>query len=368
MLLSATVLQSIGYVCIAILALLGMVVVHEFGHYLAGRILGFKILEFSIGFGPAIFKHKGKKNGVIFSIRPFPLGGSCRFKDEDADSVDGDSFNSKAPWKRLIVLFAGAFFNFIAALIVITLIFTFYGQVLPRIDKVNYDSSNIGVLQEGDIILSVNGKQLNILMQSDWSNAFGGNDDSANIKVLRDGKTVALSIKKSYCVVGNYDENGVFTPELNENGTTKTAWLFGFSSIMGPQRLGFFRSLGRSFSFMFHMVGTILSVLGSLITGQIGLENAGGPITTISVMSTAAEAGFGVFAYVICLISANLAVMNLLPLPALDGARMVFCTIEWIFKKPIKKSIEGAIHATGFLLLLAFAIFADVFRLLTVGL
>ncbi|MDR0696631.1 MAG: site-2 protease family protein [Christensenellaceae bacterium] len=368
MLIAATFLQSAGYIAIAIGALLAMIVIHEFGHYLAGRLLGFKILEFSIGFGPAIFKRKGKKNGVVFSIRPFPLGGSCQFLSEDASSDDPSAFNNKEPWKRLIVLFAGAFFNFIAALIIITLIFTFYGQLLPTISNVYDDSSNKEILLEGDAILTINGKQMNIVMADDFQEAFSNVNNTVELGVLRNGKIIKLTLTKSECVLGSYDENGVFTPELDESGNEQTAFMFGFTSAITAQRLNFFHALGRSFSFSFFLVGKILEAFAMLFTGKIGLENAGGPITTISLMSTAASSGFAVFSYVICLISANLAVMNLMPLPALDGSRMVFCLIEWIFKKPVKKSIEAAIHVTGFFLLIGFAVFADVFRIFTVGL
>ncbi|MDR0751456.1 MAG: site-2 protease family protein [Christensenellaceae bacterium] len=369
MFIGAAVLQTIGYVAIAIGALLAMIVIHEFGHYLAGRLLGFKILEFSIGFGPAIFKRKGKKNGVVFSIRPFPLGGSCQFLSEDEENDAPDAFNNKAPWKRLIVLFAGAFFNFIAALIIITLIFTFYGQILPTVVNVFSDSPNAGILMEGDAILSVNGKQMNIVMADDFQKAFSEVGESVELKVLRDGKVRKITLTKQDCVLYSYDaDTGTYKPDLDENGDEIKGHVFGFNTIIYPQKINFFQALGRSFSFSFFLVGKILAAFGMLITGQIGMENAGGPITTISLMTTAASSGFSVFSYVICLISANLAVMNLMPLPALDGSRMVFCLIEWIFKKPVKKNIEAAIHLGGFFLLIGFAVFADVFRILTVGL
>ena len=104
--------------------------IHEFGHYISGKILGFKINEFAIGFGPRIIKIKNKKNGEIFSIRPFPLGGFCQFEgeDEESDKDNIGAFNNQAPWKRLIVLFSGAFFNFLSAIILIPFVFTFFVQ------------------------------------------------------------------------------------------------------------------------------------------------------------------------------------------------------------------------------------------------
>ncbi|MFA5449367.1 MAG: site-2 protease family protein [Clostridia bacterium] len=367
MLIGATfagVMSTIGYIALAILALMFMVVIHELGHYLAGKLFKFKILEFSIGFGPTLpfLKFRNKKNGELFAIRPIPLGGYCQFEDEDAGSDSPTAFNNQAPWKRIIVLFSGALFNFISGLIIITLFFTFYGQLLPSIGVVYPDSANYSILQEGDTILSVNGTQMNILMQGDESRLFAKTGDEADIVVMRDGSRVSLKLTKADYVVGDYDENGVFVPRLDENGKEITNYGFGFGSIIKPQKLGFFQALGRSFSFMFFLAYRILAILGQLVTGQLGLENAGGPITTISVMSEASRGGLAMLSYVVCLISANLAVMNLLPLPALDGSRIVFCLIEWIFKKPVNKKIEAAIHATGLILLFGFAIFADVFR------
>lgn len=363
-LLSATfaeVMTTIGYVCIAILSLMFMVVVHESGHYLAGKLLGFKILEFSIGFGPAIFKKKNKKNGEVFAIRPIPLGGFCQFEDEDEASDSPTAFNNQKPWKRIIVLFSGALFNFISAWIIITLFFTFYGQILPTVAYVYEDSANVSVLQEGDAFLRVNGKQVNILLASDAAEYFS-EGDTAEVVVLRDGKRVTLTLSKADYVLGELDEDGNFIASVDENGVVQTHYGYGFSSMTTPVKLNFFTAFGRSFSFMFFLVWKILWILGQLITGKLGMENVGGPITTIKVMSEASSGGFAVLSYVICIVSANLGVMNLLPLPALDGSRIVFCLIEWIFKKPINKKVEAVIHTAGFVLLFCFAIFADVFH------
>jgi regulator of sigma E protease len=358
----AGVMTTIGYVLIAILALMFMVVIHELGHYLAGKLLGFKINEFGIGFGPAIFKKRNKKNGELFSIRILPLGGFCQFEDEDEASDSPTAFNNQPPWKRLIVLFSGAFFNFVSGLVIITLFFTFYGQLLPSVAAVYEDSANVAILKEGDVFLRVGGKQMNVLLADDVSNAFAKAGDEVKVVVLRDGKRVPLTIKKGDYTLGTYDEEGNFTPELDTNGNPKTKYGFGFTSALGPVKLNFFTAIGRSFSFMFYLVYKIIVILGMLITGKMGLENAGGPITTISVISQASRSGFAMLAYVVCLVSANLAVMNLLPIPALDGSRMVFCIIEWIRKKPINKKVEGIIHAVGFILILGFAIFADIFQ------
>jgi len=354
-------MTTIGYIGIAVLAIMAMVVVHELGHYLAGKLLGFKILEFNVGFGPPIFKRVSKKTGEIFAIRPIPLGGSCVFEEEDGESKSPTAFNNQASWKRLIVLFSGAFFNLIAALIVITFVFTFQGQILPTVDNLIPNAEGgYSTLQKGDAFLSVNGKQVNILLADDYTRLFSNTGDTITVKVLRGGKAVSLTLNKTDIQVGRYDESGNFIPELNEDGEVKTYVGFGFQNGLSYVKLNFFRAFARSFSFMFFLVFKILSILGSLLTGKLGVENAGGPITTINVLSQSVSGGLGILMYTVCIISANLAVMNLLPIPALDGARMVFCTIEWIFKKPIKKSVEAVIHLSGFFLMIMLAILLDV--------
>lgn len=370
MLISATfsdIMTTIGYILIALLCLLFMVVVHEFGHYIAGKILGFKINEFSIGFGPRIIKITNKKNGEIFSIRPFLLGGFCQFEGEDDDldnTTNPDAFNNQKPWKRLIVLFNGAFFNFLSAIILIALVFTFYGQILPTVGTV-YEESYIGqnkLLKEGDVILSVNGAQVNILMQDDLGKTFKKvGEDGGTFTVFRDGKRIKVDVKRSE--VFQRDENGQIITD--ENGNVQTYTAFGFTVELNYVKLNFFTSLGRSFGYAFFMVYKILWSIGQLFTGAVKFsESAGGPVTIISTMSNAARTGFGVLCYIVCLISANLAVMNLLPLPALDGSRMVFTVIEWIRGKPINRKVEGMIHFVGIIILFGFAILADVFQFL----
>ena len=361
------VMLNIGYVLLALVALMFMVVVHELGHYVAGKILGFKILEFSIGFGPKIFKRVNKKTGEIFSIRPFPLGGFCQFEGEDEEGNESPTaFNNQAPWKRLIVLFSGAFMNLVSGWLIIVVFFTAYGQVLPQVAEVYETSKNVDVLEVGDVFLRVDGKQVNVLMPEHATEVFQNLGDSVEVVVLRDGKRVKLTLNKGDYVLGEYLEDGSFKPSINEEtGKVETKYGFGFSSYAAPKQLPFHLSLGRSFGFMFFLVFEILAILGSLVTGKLAMSNVGGPVTTITVMKDAVSGGFAVISYVVCIVSANLAVMNLLPLPALDGSRMVFTLIEWIFRKPVPRKIEAIIHTIGMVLLFGFAICADVFQFLS---
>ena len=365
----AEIMKTIGYVLIAMLCLMVMVVIHEFGHYIAGKILKFKIKEFAIGFGPRIIKITNKKNGEIFSIRPFLLGGFCQFEGEDDENAQNNavegSFYAQKPWKRLIVLFNGAFFNFISAIILISIIFSCFGQVLPVVGTV-YEESYLyknDVIREGDVVLNVNGKQVNILMQNDMNSAFARiGDEGGTFTILRNGEKMVVDVVRSDIYQRDDEGNLVY----DEQGKIKTNKAFGFTVGLTYVKLDYFTSLGRSFSYCFFMVYKILWSIGQLFTGGIKFsEGAGGPITIIKTMSNAAQSGFGTLMYVICLISANLAVMNLMPLPALDGSKMVFTIIEWIRGKPINRKVEGIIHVVGIIVLFAIAIMADVFQFLS---
>ena len=429
--LSATVgevFTYIGYVLLALLALMAMIVVHELGHYTAGKLLGFKIDEFAIGFGPKIFKKKNKKTGELYSIRPFPIGGFCAFHGEDADGAlldeqgnqikdangnivkDPDAFNNQKAWKRLVVLFSGAFMNFLSAIIIITIYFSAYGQPLPYVvgtyDGAAYDN----VFLTGDAILSVNGKQINLMSQEDLDNAFKNVGDSATFYVLREGKRIKINANKHYyyplqdgdyivSVNGEALETPIYYTDFEthydttdpllltierydaegrvvERSTMKVqkgvnpddaegyySYGFGITRTIARVKLPFFLAFGRAWGFSFFIVFKILASLGALITGKIGVESAGGTITTIMTMAKVSALGFDSFLYVVAIISANLAVMNLLPFPALDGSRMLFTLIEMVFRKPVPRKVEGIIHTVGLILLLVLAVFLDVFHL-----
>lgn len=410
------VFTYIGYVIVAILALMLMIIIHESGHYLAGKILGFKIDEFSIGFGPAIFQRKNKKTGEIFSIRPIPIGGFCAFHGEDEEesgkqnpyinqeiandgrrgilaylnddmAVDADKiepfdevkedkkkgvlpylnenkglrFNDQPAWKRLIVLFSGAFFNFLSAIFIITIYFTAYGQILPVVANTYDVESGMHVFQEGDVVLAVNGKQVNIMVQDDLYNTFANLGDTATFKVLRDGEAIELTVHKQ-----NYTYTETKKDDAgNEYETTETKYGFGIAYGFARVKLSFFRAFGRAFGFCFFIVFKILASLGALITGKVGIETAGGTITVVKTIAEVSSAGFDAFLYVVAVISANLAVMNLLPIPALDGSRMLFTFIEMIFRKPVPRKIEGIIHTVGLGVLLILVVFLDVFHLVS---
>lgn len=352
-------------VLLAILILLAMICVHEFGHFIAGRILGFKINEFSIGFGPKLFKKRGKKHGTLFSVRAFPLGGFCAFQGEDGEETDPNSFNSKKPWQRIIVLVSGALFNYLLAVILIIVGFFSFGQPCYKMGAI-VENEAYAVeysLQEGDVILGVQGRT--VYFATDLIVAL--NDKSAGDKVtfdvIRGGEQRSAEvILRSDCNFKNSSEISKLWRALGsdtyEGGDGNLYWCVTAENC----RFGFFQTLGRSFMYSFKTMGTIFRVLGELLTGSMGLSAMGGPVTTIRQTGAIAVQGFQSFLQVAAYIGVNLAVFNLLPIPALDGSKVIFCLIEWIFRKPVPRKVEAVIHAIGFVLILGFAVLVDIMQ------
>ena len=352
-----TVLTYCGYIVVAILILLLMVLIHELGHYVAGKILKFKINEFSVGFGPKLWQ-KTKKNGEVISLRAFPLGGYCAFEGEAEDGSESpEAFNNQKPWKRLIVLFSGAFMNFVSALIIVVIAFSCFGDALPQIvetyPKTGIVQTQENSLQAGDTVLEIDGKR--IYLAIDISAMIQNAGEVADVLVLRDGEEILLKgVQKSNYTITNKD------------GTTSTYYGWGVSlTYAGNERVkfSFGESISRSLPYCLRTAEYVLETLGGLITGIIGIDEIGGPITTIDITSQVARQGLPNILMLITLISVNLAVFNLLPVPSLDGCRMIFVLIEWIRRKPVSRQIEGYIHFIGILLLFGFVILIDLLKL-----
>ncbi len=419
-----SVLDWIVYIFIAIAALLFMIMIHELGHYTAGKLLKFKINEFSIGFGKSIFT-KTKKNGEVFSLRAIPLGGYCAFDGEDEDKPQSEgSFNSQKPWKRLIVLFMGAFFNFLSALVFSAIFLMSYGYA----DRVQINSVRLpqgleseSWLQKGDVVLAVDGTYTNLVYDYYFQTLVAGYDvgETFVVTVLRDGKEINLNIQKSLWDISSqqnetfgkvyslddknynlaivYNENDgkyelvqfdttnnniilntfqidtsgkvsvdnqtiyVNIPETSPSDiSTFTLQTSNIGVTTTYYKYSFFEALGQTFIFCFQWAYKILIILWQLITGQLALTSLGGTVTTVVTIAEATQMNFANLLLLIPLISINLAVFNLLPFPALDGARMVFVGIEWVRGKPINRKVEGTIHFVGLIILFAFVVLVDI--------
>lgn len=359
------ILSYVGYIALAILILLIMITIHEFGHYITGKIFGFGIDEFAIGFGPKLFS-KTRKSGEVFSIRLLPIGGFCAFRGEDAESDDPTAFNNKVWWQRIIVLISGALMNYILALLVIILMFSVYGQTTLMAYKTSptdqIESSYC--FEDKDIILTANGK--NVYLVTDLMNAIEGKEQGELVPfvVRRQGVDTQIQIQLRHSthfenledITTLYNALGIYYEQQED--TIQNGGLYSTSV-----RFGFFSTIARSFEYSFMLGAMIFKVLGQLITGALGINTLGGTVTTIAITADAIRiGGFRYFLNMLSLIGVNLAVFNLLPIPALDGSRVVFTFIEGIRKKPINRRVEGLIHTVGLFLLLAFAVIVDLQR------
>ena len=457
----ASAFKTAGYVLLAILILMIMITVHELGHYLVGKAFKFKINEFAIGMGPAIFK-RTMKSGEIFSIRLFPFGGFCAFDGEDQDGDDPNAFNNKKPWQRILVLVAGATMNYLLALLIIIISMSAYGQSTLGMQYGRHDEAIYGTsieeqipadksINDGEYIVSLtrDGKKSNIYMTVDLISSLNHakKGDVVTAELISDGKTVKRDIilradvecknltevTKAYDALGmgyamQLEANGsspfikgdflikigapdveyknatfVYTPDdvayvLKDKAVGDTVWFWttrdtkyvytfgsswsacektgeGVMNYLGIKetarnyyvtatyvRHGFFKTIGNSFGYSFKIGGTVFRTLGQLLTGKLGLNAVGGTITTIKTTSEVISYGFRYALEIMAFIGVNLAVFNLLPIPALDGARVVFCVIEWIRKKPVSRKVEGIIHAVGLIVILGFAILVDILQ------
>jgi regulator of sigma E protease len=373
-----------GGVVLAIVILLVMVSIHEFGHYIAGKILGFKINEFAVGFGPAIFKKRSKKTGELFALRVIPLGGYCAFDGEDeydnekAENQEpfeetavnseyptpkGERFNDQPPWKRIIVLIAGATMNYLLAVCLIILMFACVGRPVYKtvVERPEENSSAVSAvtsvqengLQTGDIIIKIDNK--NVYLITDYLDALDGKSagDSVDFTVIRGDKEQIVTI--------TLQTNADFSNMSDTQTLLESMGIYGLYTVTIKQ--GFFQTIGSSFAYSVKIGGTVLRSLGELLTGKLGIKAMGGPVTTIKVTSQAAASGLLSFLNIAAFIGVNLAVFNLLPIPALDGCKVVFCLIEWIRKKPVNRKVETIIHLAGIIFLFAFAILVDILQL-----
>lgn len=365
------VLKWIGYILIALVCLMLMIILHELGHYTFGKIFKFKINEFAIGFGPKIFSKTNKKTGEVFSIRPFPLGGFCAFGGEDEESSDPHDFNNRPVWQRIIVLFAGAGFNFLSAFIVITIFFCAYGEYFPvvgnvyehveYVDDVNYSViEGAQTLKEGDVIISVNGKMAYSLLEyNKLSELIAGENDNLQVVVLRDGKKETLNIVKHYYKV-NVEKTDDSGNKYIDEEISKNKGLGMSLGAFTPQKLSFGKALGHGASFGFDVLKVTGKSLKQVFSGAISVSDSmGGTATAIYSLAQLVQAGLPAIIYGFCILSVSIGIMNVMPLPALDGARIVFAIIEGIRRKPVNRKIEGMVHFIGLIVLLALAIILD---------
>jgi regulator of sigma E protease len=345
----------------AILLFSLLVFVHELGHFVAAKLSGVQVNEFAIFMGPAIVKWQGKE--TLYSIRCIPFGGYCAMEGEDGGSENPRAFTAAAWWKRLIILVAGSFMNFVAGLLLLVVIYMPAQQmIVPEIAMMEEGCLLAGEngLQVGDRFLEVDGEK--IYVQSDFSMILGINGgDVHDLVVDRDGQKVVLE-----------DFSMEKAEFLDDDGNAVLRYGFSF----GEKPVSFGDKLRIAWLSAVDYVRITRLSLGMLFSGQAGLSDVSGPVGIVQQMAqTAEQSETSLVAFLNMLsfgamIAVNLAVMNLLPVPALDGGRVVGLLlttgIEAVTRKKLDPKYEGYVHGVGMILLLilmALILFKDVFAI-----
>ena len=321
------------HVALALLMLGVLITVHEAGHFLAARACGIEVQEFAMGMGPALISRTSKK-GTKFSLRLLPIGGFCQFYGEDEDTKDGQGFNDYPVWKRALTVVSGPAMNFILAIVIIVIYLSAWGlpTVVPRVAELEMNAQAAG-LMVGDEILFVNGVEVV--------------DTTTVTKVITEseGADITLTVDRS-----GETTDVVITPFYDEEAGR---YRVGFTFDQERVRVSLLQSFPFSVSYNLESASLIVDTLRKLVTTGEGASEVTGPVGTVYVIQEVTQqGGMDIFLEMAAMISVNLGVMNLLPIPGLDGSRLLFLLVEGVRRKPVKRDLEGAIHFAGFVLLM----------------
>lgn len=321
----------------AVLLFLILIVIHEFGHFIAAKLLGVKVNEFAVGFGPRLFGFQGKETKYSFNL--VPLGGYCAMEGEDEESGDSRAFCNKSAWRRFLIVVMGAVFNLVFGLILVAIILApqkvFVSTTIAEFSE-NAVTQQSG-LQVDDKIIEIEGRK--IFGIYDMNYAFTNVEDGAlDMVVLRDGKKVELKDVK-------------FETE-EEQGITYLKWDFKVYGIKKTVWNYVKQTFSTTVSYCMIIWRSLLDMLG----GKYGISAISGPVGVTVAIADAAKQSLLNLLPMMALITVNLGIFNLLPVPALDGGRLVFILFEMIFRKKVPEKYEAVVHTVGFMALIAFMV------------
>lgn len=346
-------LPSIGLFIIKILLLLfilGIIIlVHEFGHFIWAKTFGVHIYEFSIGMGPLLHTHKGKKDGINYNIRAIPIGGFVSMAGEVYDSGEVDENNKKIKkdklmcnkkwWQRLIILVAGVVNNFILA-IVILFIYTLIwggGAITPKVLNVVEDKPAAAAgLKSGDVITNINGYNV-----SSW--------DKAQIILYYKNTNEYYTFEVKH-TDGTKEEIKIKPEIVKDEETGAESKLFGIQ-IDAEDTSNVFKSFIYSIRKFNSIISSMVYTIWGLISGKIGLSALSGPVGIYEVVGETINYGINYFLYILAFLSINVGFINILPFPAFDGGHVLFLIIEKIKGSPVNAKIENTCHLIGFILI-----------------
>ncbi len=326
-------------IIIAILLFSFIIIFHELGHFLLAKANGIRVDEFSLGLGPTLI---GKQiGGTFFCIKLLPFGGACMMGEDDADDTSEGSFNSKSVWARISVIAAGPVFNLILAWIFCVILIGATGYQSTEITSVldGYSAQEEG-LQPGDVIKEINGRNVHLWDDVRLYTLTHPNDTPYEVVYERDGEEYTAMIEPRQL-------EGDVSPLLGV-----TSENFERPGVFGSMQYGMYK--------LKYWINYTVDSLRMLVTGQVGIKDMSGPVGIVNVVDDVYQsaAPAGVLAIILNLmnfgtfLSANLGVVNLLPIPALDGGRLVFLIIEAVRRKRVPPEKEGMVHFAGFALLM----------------
>ncbi len=330
---------------------------HELGHFIFARLFRVKVNEFAMGMGPALFKFK--KKDTQYSLRLFPVGGYCAMEGEDSSSEDEGAFCNKKAWQRFIIVAAGGIVNIIMGVLLVMLMLATSNSLIgtPFIHSFSENAVSSEWLAKGDEIIKINGRR--VYSDYDISYFMSTDDDGVvDFTVKRDGKKLDLNGVKFDTEMADFDGEERLTIKYD----------FIIVGVDPSIRTVVPNALKTSVSY----ARLVYISLFDLVTGKYHVSDLSGPIGTVNYIADAAsesvkETDFTFLYVLLALIAINIGLFNLLPLPALDGGRLLFILFEMITRKPVPKKLEGWVHAVGMVLLLAlmaFVSFSDIWKLI----
>lgn len=314
-------------IVIAVFLFLIVIVVHEFGHFTLAKLSGIDVEEFSIGMGPSLFSFKSKE--TQYSLRAIPMGGYVSMENVSDDNPN--SFNNAPVYKRMLVILAGAFMNFLLAFILFFIIGITTGNSINEVGKIAENSPAEKQLQVGDEILQINNKKTET-----WNEVFDNiqqSDKTVQLKIKRNEEILNISIDKA---------------EDNTLG------------IYPASKISFSNSIKGAFASIALIISSLITFLSRIFTGGVSIDEVSGPVGIVSNMGEVVKMGFSYVLFFLAYINVNVGFLNLLPIPSLDGAKFLSLLVEGIRKKPISQKAEMIINLVGFMLLILLIIIVTI--------
>lgn len=307
-----------------------LIFIHEFGHFIVAKACGVKVNEFALGMGPAIFKRQ--KGETLYALRAIPIGGYCAMEGEDEESEDERAFNNKKAWQKALIVVAGATMNFILCVVIMIGIATFSGTPTTTVGELTADGpAKAAGLKAGDQIVRIDDKKID--EWTDITTAIGEGSETVRVGIIRDGHEMTIT-----------------SETVEEDGRL-------IIGILPERDHGVITGIKNGIDSTGKMTVMMVDTFRMLFTGEVSVKELSGPVGIVYVVNDTAKMGILYLFYLTALISLNLAIVNMLPLPALDGGRLLMIIIRKITGKAITDEMEGKVHFIGIMLLFALMIY-----------